>query len=1289
MSLSVSLHSYYSSGNHPAFSGVRSKICRNKMSEHIVEAGLGGGRASSSSSKMTGQGEGIYASATSADVGLQQTDQIGLTLPPKTKSGDKLSLEDCMIIHQDFEDALKQLEPLLAEDEERTPSFLLDPIYGARRRYVAALNKRRRLSGDLYELLFQRPSSSPVIQPRSVSFPTWSPREATEQFLQPTLSTVSPKPIKVCAENQHHNDGNDIQCHKPSEFPLSAPDESPEGIGACQEDPRHAPQSAHENVESVEEINLESRAFKSSRHASTRGCGISTTGSNCAISGKDPKGQGRVVQNGHDSEMSNYGVCHGKSADITNIRQGKVYWDPDVPLQSLEKENQELGANSHTDMRSSRSRSFDKAAESGVSIGFLSAPSQTIAGVAKVTANETTRKFEPSQDSLQSSRKSLQTPTLASIARLILQSSQQASVEGYSELLSSHQIPAELRKHFHALLSKFQSDDEFQSAVATYIMELTGKLQSSGVTSCNTNRVVGAVPPAKSDSCSLPLKLRQVLDALVRKHATNEDFKMSVDKFVMEYLSKLQSSKFPSNVTKDALGDKTINEDFSSVAMELDGNQLYEKFHRKDLGGLSMDQLTKYCRELELSRAYFAKELRAAKDHARKATPREKAKHRQPRHKPAQPNPNPGTWTCFHPQTTRQGNKAEPCGNSNPHYEARVLWVAVTNCKTCKGPYHKDFELQKLKTPRKKYNKPKAKSGETATPDAHQSPANAQTNDFRASSIMHQDPLIGASSGQMCGYLAEDDQDDACHLSPGWHSDNGGLQHTPVSDRFHSTPMDGPFSCGPSSTADRYSMQSPGFQDSNIGYMDALNLNKDFTGQNEEFDEFAINSDPLFMDMDTDLDLQQAGSFPEQTHIFQEDLPQFPQNHSQLSGHYPAQVNLFTQELGSHTHTHSLSSLLHPLSTIDCHIYGTGSVSVSSQNEYSRSLESTRLGQVNKPYQSPYSPISPSILPQSTNLGTVRPAGTLLSFPESDGIVPLNSAAAAWPPEVTSSAGLHTNLQESALHPIALPNIQTSLSASHLTDIMTQTGLSFIITDPGPEGLVTGGQTGTSSPSFPWSSRPGPKTRPIPNPSKFKTGRGLGCRAATNAESSPTKKKRTPQKPPSLSRAKAAVTERAALKAAGSKTSEPETPLTESQMNQVHISNNTSAMFLGGPRKSWQEPIASYPPKVIIEIPDDEATVEEAEDEEASQVPQGAVADQDASNALDEALLAEFNAEFDRQDRAAALGVLDEHSDADGVGAEDENDEMSGDDESRRSNRVIAVAAAQAAAEESEESEEE
>jgi hypothetical protein len=443
------------------------------MSEHIMEAELGCGKALSSFSKMAGQGEGIYASPTSVDVGIQQTDQNGLTLSPKSKSGDKLSLDACMITDQDFEEALKKLEPLLVETEKRILSFRVDPIYRARR-CVAAPAKRRKLSGDQDEPSFHRLCSSPVIWPGSVSFPTRTQQEATEQFLQPTLHTVSTEPVRVCPKNQCYDDGNENPCSEPSVLPVSSTGDRSEEIAACQKNMGNVHLSTNKKIESVKETIPESIAFKSSHHTPNIGREISTAGSDCTVSGKDLKSQGGGVQNVHDLEMSNYGIYHEKSAGVTNPHQGKVFWDPDVPLQSIEKEHQGIGISHHTGMRSSRSRSFDEAVVYGVSVGFPCAFSQTFAGVTKVATNETTRIFEPSQDSLQSSQKSLQTSTLASIARLLLQNSQQALVEDYSKSLSSHQIPAELRQRFRALLRKFQSDEQFQKAVATYTMELTG-----------------------------------------------------------------------------------------------------------------------------------------------------------------------------------------------------------------------------------------------------------------------------------------------------------------------------------------------------------------------------------------------------------------------------------------------------------------------------------------------------------------------------------------------------------------------------------------------------------------------------------------------------------------------------------------------------------------------------------------------------------------------------------------------------------------------------------------------
>ena len=233
---------------------------------------------------------------------------------------------------------------------------------------------------------------------------------------------------------------------------------------------------------------------------------------------------------------------------------------------------------------------------------------------------------------------------------------------------------------------------------------------------------------------------------------------------------------------------------------------------------------------------------------------------------------------------------------------------------------------------------------------------------------------------------------------------------------------------------------------------------------------------------------------------------------------------------------------------------------------------------------------------------------------------------------------------------------------------MTHTRPAIVVTDADSEDLA------------PVSYRRGRRPSPIPKLPRAKTGRGLAGRAATNAESPTNKKQRHHPRRRGYQELRQ-LSPRAALSDSVTKTPEPERPLTQSQINQIHTRNSTSAIFIGGSRKSWQEPIESYSPKIIIEIPDDEAAVQEA-----SHVPQGAVADQDASDALDEAFAAEFNAEFDRLDRAAALGVLDEE----GGGEEDKNDdEMGGDDGSRHGDKVIAVAAAAAVAEESEESEEE
>lgn len=142
----------------------------SKMTEIVVETEFGGGTASSSFSKMAGQGEGIYASPTSADVGILKNDQNGLTLSSKTRARTITFLDTPMITDHEFEEASTQPEALSSEIDEQAVSFLPDGIYCSRKRNVSPLPKRRKFAGDLSETLLQNQHSVPVDRSKSVSF---------------------------------------------------------------------------------------------------------------------------------------------------------------------------------------------------------------------------------------------------------------------------------------------------------------------------------------------------------------------------------------------------------------------------------------------------------------------------------------------------------------------------------------------------------------------------------------------------------------------------------------------------------------------------------------------------------------------------------------------------------------------------------------------------------------------------------------------------------------------------------------------------------------------------------------------------------------------------------------------------------------------------------------------------------------------------------------------------------------------------------------------------------------
>lgn len=593
--------------------------------------------------------------------------------------------------------------------------------------------------------------------------------------------------------------------------------------------------------------------------------------------------------------------------------------------------------------------------------------------------------------------------------------------------------------------------------------------------------------------------------------------------------------------------------------IEPDNDKLPGKFKRKNLDGLSPEQLTAYCRELESSRAEYMNTLNATKDYAKRLVLKLEGKHRVGQH-PAERSPNPNNWTCFHPKTAGKDNKGGPCGRSNPHYETKLIWKEVTHCRTCKGPYNEDFEFLKLQIPKRKGLKSKHNADEAATPDARQSLTNVQVNDaanalandpaatqlsnFHAFSNTQQDSLCGASTGYMHGLLGEDEQFDARHLSTSWHSNFNGHQQTPLSDRFHSTPMDDTFISTVDSTANYYPMRSPGSQSLNTTNTDSLNLNMGFTGQNGEFDEFAKDSDLLFMDMDMDSDPnpQQARSYLEDTNIFEGEFPQFENSFEQHAGHYPAQLNLFSRPIGSLSQAQNLPSLPQPYLAGGIPIYGSGSGLVPNsieQHEHSSSWAPTQLEQPHKLYQSLYGPIGASI-------------------------------------------------------PTKAPD----------------------------------GQTETLSP-YPWSSQSRRISTPrVPKAKKVQNGPGRGC-AGKPPTSKPPRAPSTRQRP---SRSNAAKAERAALKEGGAKTP----VLTESQISKVRTRNNTSAIFLGKTTKSWEEPVESYPHKIMIEIPDDDVEVQEEEEEMEGE--------SELVDLEDYELTAALNAEFDRQDCVAAFEAAAEES---------------------------------------------
>lgn len=441
-----------------------------------MEAALCGVTASSSSRMMASHGEGIYASSTSVYVGIQETDQIGLTLSPKIRSGKEVSLDTYVIAHHDFDDASNQFEPLSGETDERMSSFRRKTTYGACLSNLSPPSKKRRLSGCLSGASFQRLNSISANGFGSISFLTSTGQKCTKQFLQPKPSMLSPDFVRVCTMNWQRGDENKNSCLKSWEVSPFSPCDPPACIRACQENFKNSHPSSNDNMDSTEQTSPKSTAFMSSHHYSLKGRGIRSTGLNYTIAGNNFQEQAKGIQYSDNPGISAYKMHHQNLVSATDLSRCKSFRDPDVPMQSIERESHELVPNRPSGIQNSKTLSLTRNLASNFSSRLSQGANGTNLGATSMAANETTRNFIPSQDLIQSLLNPLQTPTLAPIIRHLYEKYQQALVESQTNHPSSHYIPDELRKLFDALLRKYQTDQHVRHCITRFIMRVTGEL---------------------------------------------------------------------------------------------------------------------------------------------------------------------------------------------------------------------------------------------------------------------------------------------------------------------------------------------------------------------------------------------------------------------------------------------------------------------------------------------------------------------------------------------------------------------------------------------------------------------------------------------------------------------------------------------------------------------------------------------------------------------------------------------------------------------------------------------
>ncbi len=211
--------------------------------------------------------------------------------------------------------------------------------------------------------------------------------------------------------------------------------------------------------------------------APSRSCEISVAGSVCEAEEFSLKGQSIEVQYDLAYQTSASRLAPRASLKVTSLDAGQSYEEINLPIHS--KAKGKTSVDYSMDVCSSKTLDVNGAKLWGVPTGLRLPFSQTNTGTRGMAANHIDRNCDTPQDklpnSLPQSRTLSQKLTVASIASLFQQNSQEALFEAYSRSLSTHSIPPVLRKRFDSLLRRYQSDEHFRGAVAAYAMELSGK----------------------------------------------------------------------------------------------------------------------------------------------------------------------------------------------------------------------------------------------------------------------------------------------------------------------------------------------------------------------------------------------------------------------------------------------------------------------------------------------------------------------------------------------------------------------------------------------------------------------------------------------------------------------------------------------------------------------------------------------------------------------------------------------------------------------------------------------